>query len=150
MKKSTILLVAVVYIISFIIVGFFGISARGYFKDVYVEDIKMICPEQAVKVDNMGTITDPDTGKDYYYFKTKFAKNDGAGIKVIFKAEVYPLETSFKAINVVYDESQTVYSATIVDDYYIHLQINKVGMCRFAVESTDGKKLQREVRIAAT
>ena len=149
MKKSTILLVVAVYIVSFLIVGFFGIQARGYFKDVYVEDIKLICPEQTVKVEDMGVQKDDSTGEEYYFFKTKYQSNEGQGIKVVFKAEVYPLETSFKAINVIYDDGQSAYSATIVDDYYIHLQINKKAMCRFSVESTDGKKFQKEVRVAA-
>ena len=68
MKKSTILLLAVVYIVSFFVIGLLGHSIRNYNPEIYPESIEIVDP------DNRTTMTrdtkDPDTGEllyDYYF-----------------------------------------------------------------------------------
>lgn len=150
MKKSTIFLVAVVYIVSFIIVGFFGISIKGYFEDIYVEEIRITCPEQGVTIRDATDYDDVDEAGHVrsYDFRTFFENKEGNGMEILLKAEVYPLNTSFKNVDVVYDEDQSSYKPR-VEGSYIHVEIYKSSVSSFAVQSTDGKKYQVRVKIAA-
>ena len=142
MKKSTILFVALVYIISFLVVGLFGIAVKGYHEVIYVDDIKIVVPEQGVTITDK---TDYEAETIEYSFATKYK----AGLIVQLKAEVLPAETSFPEISVVYDMEQSAYTVDVVDGYYIHVAFNKKASCRFAVQSTDGNKYQVPVKIIA-
>ena len=142
MKKSTILFVALVYIISFLIVGLFGIAVKGYHEVIYVDDIKITVPEQGITINDK---TDYEAENIEYYFTTKYS----AGLIVQLKAEVLPAETSFPDISVVYDTEQSAYTVNVVDGFYIHVAFNKKASCTFRVQSTDGNKLQVPVEILA-
>ena len=144
MKKSTILLVLLTYIISFFLVGIFGIAIRGFKKDVYVERINIICPEQGLTIEDLTDKTqDPITE---YKFRTQF--KDG-GITVLLKGEVVPEDATEKDFSVEYDSNQTVYTIEIVDIYYIQLHFNEKGTAKFSVVSNDGTNVRSSVQFRA-
>ncbi len=144
MKKSTILLVVLVYIVSFLVVGLFGISIKGYNKDIYVDEIKIVVPTQeGIDIQDVTDYT--KTKKDYKFIVTY--KED---MIVQLKAEVYPTNTTFPNINVVYDEEQTAFAVDIVDQFYLNITFQGAGtVAKFSVESTDGQKYQVPVTVAA-
>ncbi len=119
-------------------------------EDVYVEEIKIILPEQTLDIEDRSETKD---GKTEYEFSTHFNENGGEGITVVLKAEVYPTNTSFKRVEVVTDEQEEgvepMYTVNIVDMYYIHVHFNTSARAKFAVQSTDGNKLQVPVTIFA-
>ena len=56
---------------------------------------------------------------------------------VQLKAEVYPTNTTFPSINVVYDEEQTAFDVDIVDQFYLNVTFQGAGtVAKFSVEST--------------
>ena len=68
MKKSTILLLVLVYIVSFFVIGLLGHSIRNYNPEVYPESIEIIDPDNRTIVSK--DTTDPDTGEllyNYYF-----------------------------------------------------------------------------------
>ena len=148
MKKSTILVVALVYIVSFLIVGLFGMSIRASEKDVYVENIKITCPEQGIKINDLTDYEQEPTFENpfLYKFNTDFVEG---GLTVQFKAEVLPLETTFKNVVVSYDRNQTIFTIEMVDIYYINVHFNGKGTSRFSVKSTDGKDYTVNVQLRA-
>lgn len=139
MKKSTFLIVALVYIVSFIIVGLFGASIKGYDPIIYVESISLTVPQQAT------AITDKTSSQDEYdyYYAAKYKE----GMIITLKAEVKPDNTTYPEVDVSYDETQTVYTVSVVDNVFIYVSFAKKGTATFVVESTDGMKLQTSVKI---
>ena len=144
MKKSTIFALVLVYIISFLAVGLFGIATKGYHEVIYVDSIKIDCPDLGDKIKDK---TDYRDENPTYKYVAQYEE----GLIVRLKAEVYPVETSFPKIAVVYDTEASVgfYTITVVDDYYIHIEFEQIGRALFSVQSTDGKKLQVPVQVTA-
>ena len=147
MKKSTILVVALVYIVSFLIVGLFGMSIRALEKDVYVEKINITCLEQGINIEDLTDYNqEPDFDNPFLY---KFRTDFNEGLTVQLKAEVLPIETTYKNIILSYSQEQTVFSAEIVDVYYINVHFNEKGTSRLSVKSTDGKDYTVSIQIRA-
>lgn len=94
MKKSTILLVIVVYIVSFFIVGFMGIQLRSAYSVSYINEIRVEPTEQTevtLKEDKKvthGDESDPKTYSvthDYKYF-AMYKK----GMSLVFNVIIVP------------------------------------------------------------
>ena len=85
-------------------------------------------------------------GKFLYKFIVTYKED----MIVQLKAEVYPTNTTFPNINVVYDEEQTAFAVDIVDQFYLNITFQGAGtVAKFSVESTDGQKYQVPVTVAA-
>ena len=114
MKKSTILLLVVVYIVSFFIIGLLGHSVKNYDPKVYPENIEV------VELDGKTTLTrdvlDPDTGEkayDYYFLY----KNYKSGDSVRIKAFVKPDNCTYPNVSFTKDQEDTSFVIkTIKDD----------------------------------
>lgn len=142
MKKSTVLLVALIYVISFLIVGIFGISVRGYHNNVYVESIKITDPDNGAA----GLVVkEPDLETEDYYFFVRY-KTD---LTVRVEARVLPDNTTFPEVNYSWDLEQGVFTLEKVDKIYAVVHFNKKGSARFVAESTDGEKVQSRILIIA-
>ena len=104
MKKSTILLLAVVYIVSFFVIGLLGHSIRNYNPEIYPESIEIVDP------DNRTTMTrdtkDPDTGEllyDYYFVYKNYKEGDSVRIK----ASIKPDNSTYQNVIFTKDASDT-------------------------------------------
>lgn len=148
MKKSTILVVILVYIVSFLVVGIFGISIRALDKDVYVDSITISVPEQGIKIEDKTDTTQVPTFDNPYLYKYNTDFKEG-GITVQLKATVLPANTTFPNIQIAYNENQEVYSAEIVSVYYINVHFYSSGTAKLSVKSTDGKDYRVDVQIRA-
>ena len=107
MKKSTILLLVLVYIVSFFVIGLLGHSIRNYDPEIYPESIEIIDPDNRTTVSK--DTTDPDTGEllyNYYFVYKNYKSWDSVRIKANIKPDncTYPdvkftkdiSDTSFK------------------------------------------------------
>ncbi len=152
MKKSTILFVALIYIVSFLIVGFFGIRGRAYFENIYVDHITLtIATGQSITIKEQTDHEEFDD-KGYvrlYRFATRFEKTEEDGMKVLFKADVYPENATYKEVKPVYDSEQSVYSVSVNNLNYITLTFLEKGTANFKIESTDGAKYSIQAIVAA-
>lgn len=115
MKKSTIIILAIVYIVSFFLIGLLGQAVRAYDPVVYPQSIKLYEPDGITTLyenwedeDHPGEIL-----FDYYYVVNSYHE----GMSVTLKAEVKPDNTSFPNVSFVKDESNSLFNLrTSLDD----------------------------------
>ena len=93
MKTSTILLLVLVYIVSFFVIGLLGHSIRNYDPEIYPESIEIIDPDNRTTVSK--DTTDPDTGEllyNYYFVYKNYKSGDSVRIKANIKPDncTYP------------------------------------------------------------
>lgn len=93
MKKSTILLLVVVYVISFFLIGLLGHSIKNYNPEIYPESIEVIDPDNKTTMSK--DVRDRKTGElqyDYYFVLTNYRNGDSVRIKATIKPDkcTYP------------------------------------------------------------
>ena len=66
MKKSTILLLVVVYIVSFFVIGLLGHSIRNYNPEIYPESIEVMDPDNKTTMSK--DVKDEITGELLYHY----------------------------------------------------------------------------------
>ena len=104
MKKSTILLLVIVYVLSFLIIGLLGQAVRAYDPVIYPESMEV------VEVDNIATVQRDvifGTKKYDYYFVVRNYK-DGTAVRL--KAVVKPDNTSYPNVDFIKDKTDTSYN----------------------------------------
>lgn len=128
MKKSTIFLLILVYIASFIIVGLFGIQTRAHNEIIYVDTITLKA------IDEEFVESKYNESKNQYTFRTYYDDN----LIVKLKAEVLPANATNHSVKV--NVSTDLATFEIVDDVYIYIAIKEdgYGFIDFDVVSTDG------------
>lgn len=97
MKKSTILLLVVVYILSFFIIGLLGHSIRSYDPTILPESVEL------VDVDNRMAVYKDYREFNYYFVCRSYVE----GTKIRLKANVKPDDTSYKDVRFFKDDSTT-------------------------------------------
>ena len=107
MKKSTVLLLVVVYVLSFLIIGLLGQAVRAYNPTIYPESITLVEPDNIAEVHK--DVKDHDTGEimyDYYFIIRTYKE----GMSVRIKAEVKPDNSSFPNVDFFKDGSDETYN----------------------------------------
>ena len=107
MKKTTILLLVIVYVLSFLIIGLLGQSVRGYDPVVYPESILVTDPDGLTTVKE--NVKDKDTGEllyNYYFRVNTYTP----GMSVRIRAQVKPETTSYPYVDFVRDASDLSYN----------------------------------------
>lgn len=102
MKKSTVLLLIVVYILSFFLIGLLGHSLRTYNEpEVYPEAVELSDPDE--KTELTLKPVDEDTGEilcDYYFLLREYQP----GMSVRIKATVKPENCTYPDVHFIKDE----------------------------------------------
>ena len=104
MKKSTILLLVIVYVLSFLVIGLLGQAVRAYDPVIYPESLEI------TEVDNIATVQKDvsfGTRKYDYYF---VIRNYQEGTAVRLKAVVKPENTSYPNVDFIKDQTDTSYN----------------------------------------
>ena len=130
MKKSTIFLILLVYIASFIIVGLFGIQVRAHNEIIYVENISLTAVNQEALVNSR---------YDEEEKKYKFIAYYEEGLVIQLKANVTPANATNNAVKASYDSE--IAEITIVDSVFININVKDSGALEFSIVSTDGLDL---------
>ena len=97
MKKSTILLLVIVYVVSFFIVGLLGHAIRNYDPTIEPESVEI------VDTDNKTQMYKNRAGYDYYFIYRGYKKNTEVRLKAIVK----PDNTSYKEVSFFKDSEAT-------------------------------------------
>ena len=113
MKKSTILLLVIVYIASFLVVGFLGQAIKGYNPVYYPEAIELLEPD-GIAYSITKDVVDSKTGEityNYYYVVRPYKEGMSFRLKSIVKPDncTYPDVRYFK------DESDTSFNLETTD-----------------------------------
>ena len=137
MKKSTIFLIILVYIVSFIIVGLFGIQTRAYDEIIDVDSISLKVVSGAVVSENY------DEKNNLYKMMAYYDDN----LVIQLKAEVLPANATNKAVKISQDTELATFE--VVESVFINITVNEggYGAIEFDVVSTDGKDLTVHARL---
>ena len=145
MKKSTIFLLVIVYIASFLIVGIFGISVKSYDSTYYVEKVNIELPESQVegvnpiisKFEADATIKRHNTCVIRFNYFEKEDEND-IGCVVRIKAAVYPTNATTTELRLQAPEVSDVAEITQEDNVYFNVSFKVKASYKFNIYSTDG------------
>ena len=98
MKKSVIILIAIIYVASIVVVSFYGMAFEIFDPVVYVEKVEL-------EGDNLqsGEYLDPPTN----HFLVLYPDSDGI-YRYQIKAKVTPSDATNKKLNYVFDENDAV------------------------------------------
>ena len=102
MKKSTILLLVVVYILSFLLVGLLGHSLRNYNPTYYPEEIILEVTDEKT------TIHRNQQGYDYYFTHRKYVPGSSVRIRAVVKPD--NVSADYKAVDFFKDAGNTTFS----------------------------------------
>ena len=137
MKKSTIFLLILVYIVSFIVVGLFGIQTRAYDEIIYVDSITL-------KTVSGANVTERyDEERELYIFSTYYEDD----LVIQLKAEVLPANSPYQAVKIRQDTELATFE--VVENVFINITICEggYGVIEFDVVSTDGKDLSVQAKL---
>ena len=109
MKKSTILALVIVYIVSFLVVGLLGIAIKGYNPIIYVDDIVVTDPDNSAYM-KPGT---PSEGYDYWY--KSIIHEDHISLRI--KATAFPENTTYPNLDFEVEEDEK-YTFTTTEGKY--------------------------------
>ena len=158
MKKSTIFLVLMVYLVSFFVVGFLGIAVQSAYSMTYVQEILITAlPDQPAlefvedeKIKNEAIDEEHVTYTHNYTYKFKYIK----GTTLKFSVDIMPLESTyrdFELINMLKSDNLEVQPVTydVVDGNVVCVTYSKRRAAEFKIQSTDGNKTESTVKIIA-
>ena len=110
MKKSTILILVVVYVLAFFVVGLMGMQIRAHYQVNYVNEIKVTPFEESglvesspVQTETFGSQDDPEHLRivHEYNYKVKYVE----GLIIKFHIEIVPDNSTLKEFKLSYPEN---------------------------------------------
>ena len=133
MKKSTILLLVIVYVVAFFAIALFGHSIRGYTVEVEPESIELVDPDEQTTrtVDPI----DKDTGEKLYDYYFVF-KNYTDSKRMRIKAIVLPANTDYPNVVFTKDIQNTTFNL-LTHDTNPEVEEN---FCEITLNETLGSK----------
>lgn len=136
MKKSVIILIAIIYVASIAIVSFFGLNFKSYNEKIYVNEVKIV---------NEGVSLD-ETGKKYVVIRP-----NSYG-ELVYKLEcvITPDDASAKELDFQYDKE--IDYVSVGDDGTVRFDRAKMGprgAVDITVVSTDGTGVSDSITIYA-
>ncbi len=133
MKKSVVMMIGIIYVLSVALVSFFGLQYKIYNEKVYVERIEILNSD--IKIDGDGgkyvTIRPNENGDRIYQLEWR----------------VYPDNATNKAIDFIYDTQNT---NVTVDEATGVITFQKKGAIQIQIMATDGSGVSETIEIAAT
>lgn len=105
MKKSIVILIGVVYIMSIIVIGFFGMKITSYNTTVYPDEIEILsveCEDEERVSIKEANLNIPGTGVCKYIITYDFQEGKDNVFSLVYR--VYPDTTSDKGVNFGYDK----------------------------------------------
>lgn len=155
MKKSVVLVIAVIYLLAIVIVGFMGIRMKVYNEVVYIDEI--VCTTDGYKPCS----ADNKDDKDYKYnvgliaegFNGYIQKTYTDGLSVQLKCEFLPRNANAfqngKPFEYIYEENESKYTVELSGDGTLIVRFKDAGTCDVTVKSQDGRGKTLKVRIEA-
>lgn len=141
MKKSVVLVIAVIYVLAIVVVGFIGIRMKIYNAIVYVDKIECVSDNYCkFKEDNEFY----EKGYDGY-ISVLYEEN----LKVLIKCNIHPENASEKKIEYIYDKSSTTYTVTYNEDGTANVEFLKGGSATIIIKSTDNVGVYIKILINA-
>lgn len=129
MKKSTIIIIGIIYIASIIFIGFFGMKITAYNETIYVTGIECINEEVERNEDN---------NVIFYTFKDDVSEDENV---FLLAWKLYPENCSNKGVKFIYDKDSNVASI----DKNGMIWIKNRGVLTFQIVSDDKDSVKEEI-----
>ncbi|MCH5171436.1 MAG: hypothetical protein J1F31_01185 [Erysipelotrichales bacterium] len=137
MKKSVILIIGIIYIVSVVIVGFIGLQMRVYNPTVYVSDI--VCTvANFTPVDIDQSIKDK-YGWDYYYL----LPISGNSITIEVRCRVIPEDATNALVDFYMDASDSNDLTLTYDNNIASITFKNDGAYKITAKSSDGTNVEK-------
>lgn len=143
MKKSVVLVIAVIYAFAIVIVGFLGIRMRIYNEIVYIDSITCVS-------DNYKAYPEVHDGLAGH-IDVKI--NKGETVSVLVKCEYSPNNANeFEKghpFDYIYQKKDSEYVLTVQGDGTCIVKFLKESTCDITVKATDARKAEIKIRVQA-
>jgi len=154
MKKSTILLLVLVYLASFLIVGIFGISVKSYDPTYNVEKVNIeVAANQVEGVSPEVTKFKSVENEDRHYtcvVRYNYVERSLDGkinCVVRLKASVYPTNATVKTLRLQTAEYSDVAEVIQEDNVYFNISFKIKDAYTFDIYATDGYQAYTTVKL---
>lgn len=150
MKKSTIILIAAIYVASIVIVGVFGLKALIYEEKVYVDKIQFVDPVTGENYKFLGEEIKPDSSGDGYIVRVNYKEGQTTdGLMFV----VTPTDASNTKVEIVVEsvtgkESNPCAKLESAGLGY-RVTFSRKGIITLRIKATDGSKVSTVLRISA-
>ena len=141
MKKSVIILIAIIYVASIFVVGFFGIQIKAFDTMIYITDIECT---------NENVITKPDKSKEIKFDYD--ASKDDLENSIILTYDVFPKDSTLKgtdAVELVYDREHKLIAKELWVVDGLAITFKSKGVLTFYLKSLDGSNVIEIIEIIA-
>ena len=149
MKKSTILMILVIYVVAFLVVGFLGVSISGHYNVNYVAEILITPLEGTVlneHVENGGHTVEPiineqDPDHARYNRVYRYETDFEPGLILGFRVQVKPDNSTYSNYMLSYTEKPNSYEVEDKkDESKVYIHIYKAKSYTLTFQSTDGNR----------
>ena len=130
MKKSVIILIAIIYVASIAVVSFFGLKYKVFEEEIFVEEIRIL---------NEGLKEKEKWGK-----YVAIPKNENGEWRYQIQYRVLPDDATNKKVKFAYDQQS---NATVTDDGIVTLY--ELGMVTVEIIPLDGSDVSTKITIIA-
>ena len=156
MKKSTILMLVVIYVVAFFVVGLFGVSLRAHYKVNYVSEIIVKPLETTEVVEHTGAggheveeiLNEEDPEHARYNRTYRYAAAYTPGLVLGFRVQVKPDNSTYDKFETLYTEKPNTYTIETKEnsnDVYIHMLKKGTVILRF--QSTDANRTETVLQV---
>ena len=141
MKKISIVSVVIVYILAFIVVGFFGIELKVEDPVIYATNIewdsKELEKDNHIKITKYEEKTNGVNAKLVY----KYTESISGGLKINFKTYCKPLEATNTKLSYYMDPLEGVYKYEVRGDNTVDVTFYEEVVTKLLVKTTDGSNI---------
>ena len=114
MKKSTIIILEIVYVVAFFLIGLLGQAVRAYDPVIYPEAIELVEPNGIATVyKDYANPENPSEILFNYYFVVRPYEPD---MTITLKAQVVPVDTTYPTVNFLKDESDISFDMDTIEN----------------------------------
>lgn len=157
MKKSTILMLVVIYIVAFFVVGLLGVSIRSHYQVNYVEQLLIKPLEETEKilqedVENGGHSVEEIKNEEdvdhvrynrIYTYRTVYQ----ADLVLKFKVQVMPENSTYNQFETAYTQKASLFTVDVNDDSTVYIHVKKRGVINIKFLSTDANRTESDLTI---
>ena len=155
MKKSTILMLLIIYVVAFFVVGLLGVSVSAhyhvnYVTEIIVEPLKethVIEYTQAGGHSREEIVSDHDKSHARYNRKYNYCTTFEPGLILGFRVQVKPDNSTYDKYETIYTEKPNTFTLEQSGDSTIYIHMLKKGTFTLRFQSTDGNRTETELKV---
>lgn len=146
MKKSVVILIALIYIASIALVGFFGLKFKIFEEIIYPTGVELLNDDLVDLRESLGLADDAELLFDYYAYATKI---DGV-YKYQLEYKLLPENATDTTVLFTYDKEAADKAGTTVDEYGVITFTQQGALTIQLIPKANGDAPSKRICIFAT